>query len=74
VDPDDPEVVAARIVELLEDPQLARRLGDAGRARVADEFSFERFAENLHSVVDRVVGMNPTTGTDFVSCAASSGP
>jgi phosphatidylinositol alpha-1,6-mannosyltransferase len=73
VDPEDPEAVAAMIVELLEDPELARRFGEAGRARVANEFSFERFAERLHTMVDRVVGVSSKTGTDVASCAASSG-
>jgi phosphatidylinositol alpha-1,6-mannosyltransferase len=72
VDPDDPEAVATRIVELLEDPELARRLGDAGKARVAKEFSFERFCERLHTTVDGLVGMSSTTGTGVASCAASS--
>jgi phosphatidyl-myo-inositol dimannoside synthase len=59
VDPEDPDAVAARIVQLLGNPDLARRLGDTGRARVAKEFSFERFAERLHAMVDRVLGTSP---------------
>jgi phosphatidylinositol alpha-1,6-mannosyltransferase len=73
VNPEDTETIAARVVELLEDPELARRLGDAARARVANGFSFERFAERLHAMVDRVVGERSTTGTDVAPCAASSG-
>jgi len=73
VDPEDSEAVAARLVELLEDPDLARRLGDMGRARVAKEFSFERFAERLRAMVDRLLAVSPMSGTVVASRATSSG-
>lgn len=42
VDPDDRMAIAAALVRLLTDDSLARRLGDAGRATVAERFSVER--------------------------------
>jgi glycosyltransferase involved in cell wall biosynthesis len=41
VDPDRPAEIAAAILRLLRDPALARRMGAAGRARVAQEFSLD---------------------------------
>lgn len=56
VDPEEPLAVADAIVRLLTDATLARRLGNAGRERVANEFGFGRFADEwtgiLHGLVD----------------------
>ena len=41
VPPGDSEALAAAISRVLSDPLLATRLGDNGRRRVAEEFSFE---------------------------------
>jgi glycosyltransferase involved in cell wall biosynthesis len=51
VDPEDAGAVAAALVRLLDDPALARRMGDAGRARVAEHFSADRFVEDLRRIV-----------------------
>jgi phosphatidylinositol alpha-1,6-mannosyltransferase len=50
VDPKDPLEVARALVELLEDPARARRMGYAAREWVAREFTFERFCERLRDV------------------------
>jgi glycosyltransferase involved in cell wall biosynthesis len=42
VPPGDPRSLAAAIERLLQDPSLSRRLGEAGRARVADQFDIAR--------------------------------
>lgn len=47
VDPASAKEVAAALIELLEDPARARRMGEAGREWVLSEFSFERFCERL---------------------------
>lgn len=39
------------IVRLLDDPGLARRLGEAGRVRVVENFSWQRHAELLEQVL-----------------------
>lgn len=40
----DPAALAAAVVELLADPERARRLGEAGRARVRDELNWDAVA------------------------------
>jgi glycosyltransferase involved in cell wall biosynthesis len=45
VPPEDPRALGAAIAELARDLDRARRMGDAGRARVAAEFSMERMSE-----------------------------
>jgi phosphatidyl-myo-inositol dimannoside synthase len=51
VDPTDWHEVAEALIELLEDPVRARRMGDAGKEWVAREFSFDRFCERLRDVL-----------------------
>jgi glycosyltransferase EpsD len=42
VDVDQPAALAARCVEILRDPELARRLAEAGRETIARRFGLER--------------------------------
>ena len=53
-DPRDHVAVADAIVRLLSDPQLARRLGDAGRERQR-ELSWERMAREVDAVVRTLI-------------------
>ena len=39
----DPSDIAAKIIELLDDPEKLKRLGSAAKKRVASEFSFDEF-------------------------------
>lgn len=48
--------LAEAILTLLEDRELARRMGLAGRERAADVFSWRRFTQTLEGVWDRVIG------------------
>jgi glycosyltransferase involved in cell wall biosynthesis len=50
VPPDDSDALAAAVSELLDDPDLARQLGEAGRERASKEFSVERMAERTLDV------------------------
>ncbi len=56
VPPNDPASLAARVIELLRDAELRKRMGAAGRARVEAMFSAEqtaaRFTRRLDSVLD----------------------
>ncbi len=45
VPPGDPGALAAALGRLLDDPELRRRLGDVGRVRVLDRFTWRRCAE-----------------------------
>jgi len=43
--PGDPEALAAAIGRLLDDPELAARIGAAGRARVVEKYTWRAVAE-----------------------------
>ena len=44
----------AAILKLMDDAALAKRLGDAGRARVVEHFSWQKHAELLEGVLDEI--------------------
>lgn len=50
-DPRDPEAIAAAAAELLADPQRAAEMGRAGRRRVEESFSVDRFRERLAAML-----------------------
>jgi phosphatidylinositol alpha-1,6-mannosyltransferase len=52
----DRAALAAALAGLLADPERARLLGEAGRARFEREFTFEAFERRLWPVLDRLVG------------------
>jgi phosphatidylinositol alpha-1,6-mannosyltransferase len=64
-DASDPTEVASAVTRLLGDRDLARRLGDAGRARAVDEFAFERFRSEFAELLGALIDELP-------SCAESS--
>jgi glycosyltransferase involved in cell wall biosynthesis len=51
---DDVEQMAERMVLLAKSPELRRLMGDAGRHRVEEFYSFERFADKLLSMYSNV--------------------
>jgi len=52
VPPDDPSALAARIVELLENPALRETMGRKGRQRVLDRFTIERQVREVVKIYD----------------------
>ena len=56
VPPRDPEALAEALRALVADPQRARRLGEAGYARVAERFTVERMTTRVLEVYDEVAG------------------
>jgi phosphatidylinositol alpha-1,6-mannosyltransferase len=44
IEPDDVEALADALIQVLRDPELARRLGEAGRRRVESELNWRVFA------------------------------
>jgi phosphatidylinositol alpha-1,6-mannosyltransferase len=53
VDPGSPEEIAEALIALLIWPDLARRMGKAGREWVRQEFSFERFKERMEHILGK---------------------
>jgi phosphatidylinositol alpha-1,6-mannosyltransferase len=51
VDPANPGELSEALIELLQDPGRARRMGEAGKEWVAREFTFERFCERLREAL-----------------------
>jgi glycosyltransferase involved in cell wall biosynthesis len=49
VPPGDPYAIAAAVCSLLGQPQLRRRMGEAGRTRVSERFTVERMAADIVS-------------------------
>jgi glycosyltransferase involved in cell wall biosynthesis len=54
VPPEEPEALAKAIRRVLEDAELARRLGAAGRARVEAELTTRHFAERIAPILRAV--------------------
>lgn len=52
VDRDDPQELASVLSRLLDSPDLARRMGEAGRRRWREEFSLDRFQAALRPILD----------------------
>ncbi|TML65265.1 MAG: glycosyltransferase family 4 protein [Actinobacteria bacterium] len=51
VPPEEPEALAAAIRRVLDDGELARRVGEAGRARVEAELTTRHFAERIAPIL-----------------------
>ncbi|ONF96441.1 glycosyltransferase family 4 protein [Sphingomonas jeddahensis] len=51
VDPTDIQALAARLRELLDDPELAARMGATGRAKVERQYSNAAFVANLRALL-----------------------
>ncbi len=51
VPPGDVDALAQALVRLLDDPELARRLGDSAQARAASDFSMDRMIDELETIL-----------------------
>jgi len=56
VDPEDREELAAALAALLGSPEVARRMGAAGKVRWQREFGYPRFRDRLAGHLDRLTG------------------
>ena len=57
--PAEPEAFAAALIDLLENPELAHRLGEAGRRRCQQEFSEEKMMQSTESLYFSLTGCSP---------------
>jgi len=55
VPPGDVDQLAVRLLELLENPALARRMGEAGRRRAQRLFTWDATARRMHEAIQTVV-------------------
>jgi glycosyltransferase involved in cell wall biosynthesis len=62
VPPRDPAALAARLAQLRRDPDLARRMGEAGLARARAAFTWKGVGESLAQIYARAAGLAPATG------------
>ncbi len=56
VPPGDPEALARSILSLLDDPQTARQMGRAGRARLNKHYRIERYIDDLMETYSACLG------------------
>lgn len=56
VDAEDPDSLAGAVLRLLEDPVLRKKMGEAGRRRVERQFSWERPAREVQTVLREIAG------------------
>ncbi len=50
VPPEAPTAVAERVIRLLKEPLLARRIGESGRRKIENEFTIERMVDQFHDL------------------------
>jgi glycosyltransferase involved in cell wall biosynthesis len=55
---DDPDVFAASVVSLLRDEERRRALGTAGRALVAERYSWDQVARQFEQKCEQIVGLH----------------
>jgi glycosyltransferase involved in cell wall biosynthesis len=55
VPPQDPDALAAAILRLVREPDLARRMGAAGRLRAERHFSVDRVVTSIHSLYETLL-------------------
>jgi glycosyltransferase involved in cell wall biosynthesis len=74
VEPNNVEAIAEAIQRLVDHPDEARRMGEAGRAAARDEFCWERERQRLHDVYREVLGGPAEVTTVGQEPATARGP
>ena len=57
--PGDAKDLAERLIELLNDPALATRMGEAGYQRLLNSFSIQQYMDGIHAVYRAVLARTP---------------
>lgn len=60
---DDPKEYAMRVIELLNDKELRRRIGQNARRLVESKYSWERATDQLNGILEDVVRRSPRNNT-----------
>jgi glycosyltransferase involved in cell wall biosynthesis len=55
VPPRDPAAIAARVCELLADPELRRKMGEQGRTRVEQNYTIEKSAGRVQAIYEELL-------------------
>ncbi|WP_022948508.1 glycosyltransferase family 4 protein [Methylohalobius crimeensis] len=55
VEPKNPQAIAEAMLKLLNQPDLARRFGEAGRLRVEKEFTVETYAHQISEIIEEAI-------------------
>ena len=55
VEPDDMVGLAKAVIEILQDPELRRTMGDKGRQLIEDGYTWRHVAEKMTAVFDKLV-------------------
>ena len=64
VSPDDPAALAQVVVELIQDPERSRRMGEQGREQVLRTCSLERMIDQYEELLREVVSASPKRARD----------
>ena len=62
VAPENPDAIAERVTSLLQNPQQAKKMGDAARKRVQEIFSLEVMMEKIAAVYEELLASRPIRG------------
>ena len=65
VPPEDPSALANALIRLLTDPARARRMGDAGRARALEHFTWPSITSRMSAALERLVREAESEPTDL---------
>jgi trehalose synthase len=70
-DPSDLDVFISRVSDVMQDVELAKRLGAAARERVRDRFLVDRHLTDYVELFDRLLGASTSVGVDAHTAHAS---
>ena len=63
VEPEDSAALAHALARLLEDPQLAARMGDAARRRAVNQYAVDRYADDYERLYEQLTRTRMHAGT-----------
>jgi glycosyltransferase involved in cell wall biosynthesis len=63
VEPEDSAALAYALARLLEDPQLAARMGDAARSRAVNQYAVDRYADDYERLYEQLTRTRMHAGT-----------